>query len=106
MKVEPLQYAPLINHLSHAAVFGLSLIALVIAFVYWRRSVKEQRPTEMVEKLIFFGMLFYAISEYSDLYTSGLKASLGVHNYFTELALLTGVALLFIAIRRLVTMNR
>jgi len=52
--------------------------------------------------MFIFGLFFYTVSEFSDLFTPGLRASLGMHNYFTEFALLTGLSLIFLALRRMV----
>ncbi len=103
MEVEPLQVVPTLNLLLHWAVFLVSFAAMVFAGILWHRYRKSGRTQMLFTwKLIFFGLLFYTISEYSDLYTPGLKASLGMHNYFTEGAMLVATALLFIAVKRLV----
>lgn len=101
--MEPLQDVPLLNLVLHWAVFILSTSACVASILIWRRERTQAHP-QLLEawKLVAFGLFFYAVSEYSDLYTPGLKASLGVHNYFTEGTLLVGIVFIFIAIRRLV----
>jgi hypothetical protein len=103
MGVEPLQVVPFVNLMLHWAVFGISLIAMLFAGIIWLRVRRNKADVTVFSwKLVFFGLIFYSVSEYSDLYTPGLKASLGVHNYFTEGTLLVGVALIFIAIKRLI----
>jgi len=104
MGVEPLQNVPLINLALHWAVLLLSLVAMIFAGAIWLRVRKNKADMSVFTwKLVFLGLIFYTISEYSDLYTPGLKASLGVHNYFTEGTLLVGVAFIFIAIKRLIS---
>lgn len=103
MGVEPLQDVPTLNLALHWAVFIFSFVAMVFAGAVWYKYRKTGR-TEMLFtwKLLFLGLIFYTISEYSDIYTPGLKASLGMHNYFTEGAMLVATAFLFIAAKRLV----
>jgi len=59
-------------------------------------------PAEESEswEIFVLGLFFYMVSEFSDLFTPSLRASLGMHNYFTEFALLVGLAFIFIAMRR------
>lgn len=104
MGVEPLQDVPTLNLVLHWAVFLFSFVAMVFAGTVWYRYRKAGRIEMLFTwKLLFFGLIFYTISEYSDIYTPGLKASLGMHNYFTEGAMLVAVALISIAIKRLVS---
>lgn len=99
---EPLQVVPYLNLFLHWSVFLLSIVACIASTLIWRsRRAHAQKHLLETWKLVAFGLFFYAISEYSDLFTPGLKASLGVHNYFTEGTLLVGVIFIFIAIRRL-----
>lgn len=103
MGVEPLQDVPLLNLVLHWSVFLLSFVAMVIAGrIWWKYRKTGNSGMLFTWKLLFFGFIFYTISEYSDLYTPGLKASLGMHNYFTESAMLVATTFLFIAIKRLI----
>lgn len=104
MEIEPLQQVPLFNLILHWSVLLLGATAFVVSAVIWVRS-KRQNLAEAAGywKLITFGLFFFTLSEYSDLFTPGLKASLGVHNYLTEQLLFVGVIFFFIAIRRLIT---
>lgn len=95
--------APLLNVLFHGAVFLLSFGALIGAWIVWRKqSAKADGASNEYWKMFVLGLLFYTVSEFSDLFTPSLRASLGMHNYFTEFALLVGLAFMFIAMRRLV----
>ncbi|HEX9722368.1 MAG TPA: hypothetical protein VGA53_03830 [Candidatus Paceibacterota bacterium] len=94
--------APLLNIVFHGAVFLLVLSTFVVALVVWFRRKKQGIPMGESWKLFVLGLFFYMVSEFSDLFTPSLRASLGMHNYFTEFALLVGLAFIFIAMRRLV----
>ncbi len=106
--MEPLQDVPFINLALHWLVFSVSLLAFIASAYYYAR-IKRHRPqtnvahpAEQYSLYIMLGLLFYTISEYSDLYTPGLLASLGMHNYFTELSLLIGMVFIIIAVRRMI----
>lgn len=94
--------APVINLVFHGAVFTLALVTFIAAVLGW--YVRHKRGEQVGEywKMFVFGLFFYTVSEFSDLFTPGLRASLGMHNYFTELALLIALAFIFIAMRRIV----
>jgi len=93
--------APLLNVLFHGAVFLLVLITFLVALIAWVRRNRQMMPVEEAWKMFVLGLFFYMVSEFSDLFTPSLRASLGMHNYFTEFALLVGLAFIFIAMRRL-----
>ncbi|OHA65220.1 MAG: hypothetical protein A2672_01910 [Candidatus Wildermuthbacteria bacterium RIFCSPHIGHO2_01_FULL_49_22b] len=94
--------APLLNLLVHGAVFFLVLSTFIAAAVVWYTGKVKARHMGGVWRMFIFGLFFYTVSEFSDLFTPGLRASLGMHNYFTEFALLTGLSLIFLALRRMV----
>jgi hypothetical protein len=103
MDKEPIQHAPLINHALHDAVFAVSVIALIVAlFIFYRRRHEITGDMREYWRFVCFGLVFYTISEYSDLYTPGLTSSLGGHNYLTEQTLVVALVFLFIAIHRMV----
>ena len=93
--------APLLNVLFHGAVFLLVVVTFIVALVAWFRKRQQMMPQEESWKMFMLGLFFYMVSEFSDLFTPSLRASLGMHNYFTEFALLVGLAFIFIAMRRL-----
>lgn len=93
---------PIANILIHNAVFWLSFIAFIVSVIAWYKMRGSGKPIEEYWTMFVFGLFFYTISEFSDLFTPGLRASLGMHNYFTELALLVGLAFIFIGMRRLI----
>lgn len=94
--------APILNLLVHGAVFLLVLFTFIAAAAAWYQRKKQGKPIGEAWKMFVFGLFFYAVSELSDLLTPGLRASLGMHNYFTELVLLVGLAFIFMAMRRMV----
>jgi hypothetical protein len=94
--------APIINILFHGAVFLLAFGTFTAAVVIWIRAKKHGENLDESWKMFTFGLFFYTVSELSDLLTPSLGASLGMHNYFTELALLVALAFIFIAMRRFI----
>lgn len=97
---------PVINLIFHNAVFLLSILAFFGAVLAWRKRKASRNQTGEYWMMFTYGLFFYAVSEFSDLFTPGLRASLGMHNYFTELSLLVGLAFIFIGIRRLIISER
>lgn len=98
--------APLLNLLVHGAVFFFALFAFIAAAVVWYTRHRRKEQIGEAWQMFVFGLFFYTVSEFSDIFTPGLKASLGMHNYFTEFALLVGLSLIFLALRRMVIGQR
>jgi len=98
--------APILNLFAHWAVFLLAFFTFIAATVVWYRRKKQGQLIEVAWKMFVFGLFFYTVSEVSDLLTPGLRASLGMHNYFTEFALLVGLTFIFIALRNMILSSR
>lgn len=91
---------PILNLIVHIAVFTLSLIATFFGLGLWYNRSINHLAVSTYWRVFISGILFYAISEFSDIFTPGLKASIGMHNLITEMTLLIGLALIFVALYR------
>ncbi len=94
------QTPPTINIVFHVSVFLLSLIAFLIGIGLWYNRNINHLGVSHYWRIFITGVLFYAIAEFADIFTPGLHASLGVHNLITEMTLLVGLSLIFVALYR------
>jgi len=92
---------PTVNLILHASVIALLLAATILAFVVWRIYKKRGISFFPYMGFIAFGLLFYAASEYMDMFTPVFKTGFGLHNYITELVLAAGLSMIFIGFRRI-----
>jgi len=89
---------PLINVIFHIAVFLVSLVAFLIGIGLWYNRKINHLGVSHYWRIFMVGILFYTIAEFSDIFTPGLTASLGVHNLITEMTLLIGLSLIFVSL--------
>lgn len=95
-----MQDPPAINIIFHLAVFLLSLFAAFFGMGLWYNRHINHLAVSTYWRVFIVGVLFYAISEFSDIFTPGLMASIGMHNLTTEMTLMVGLALIFVALHR------
>lgn len=95
-----MQEAPTINIILHLIVFSVSLIATILGLGLWYNRTINHLAVSTYWRISIVGILFYTISEFSDIFAPGLKASVGMHNLATEMTLLIGLALIFITLYR------
>lgn len=89
---------PLINIVLHLSVFLMSLTAFVIGIGLWYNRTINHLGVSTYWRTFMMGVFFYALSEFADIFTPGLHASLGVFNLVTEMTLLVGLSLIFVAL--------
>lgn len=89
---------PLINIILHMSVFLTALIAFLIGIGLWYNRNINHLGVSQYWRIFITGVLFYALSEFADIFTPGLTASLGVHNLITEMTLLVGLSLMFVSL--------
>jgi hypothetical protein len=89
---------PTINIILHMGVFLVALIAFVIGLGLWYNRSINHLGVSHYWRIFIAGVFFYAVSEFSDIFTPGLTASLGVHNLITEMTLLVGLSLIFVSL--------
>ncbi len=94
------QTPPLVNTILHAAVFLTALVSFFIGLGLWYNRTINHLGVSHYWRIFITGVLFYAISEFADIFTPGLMASLGVHNLITEMMLLVGLSLILISLYR------
>jgi hypothetical protein len=95
-----MQEAPIINIILHSAVFGLSIIAGFFGLGLWYNRTINHLAVSTYWRIFIIGIIFYAVSEFADIFTPGLTASIGMHNLTTEMTLLIGLALIFTTLHR------
>jgi len=91
---------PLINIVFHVSVFLLSLTAVFIGVGLWYNRTLNHLGVSSYWRIFMIGIVFYTISEFVDIFTPGLNASLGVHNLITEMTLLAGLSLIFVSLHQ------
>ena len=91
---------PIINIIFHVAVFLLGLFASLLGLSLWYNRSINHLAVSTYWRIFILGIAFYTIAEFVDIFTPGLRASLGVQNYLTESTLLVGLSLIFISLFR------
>lgn len=91
---------PIINIIFHVAVFITGIVAVFIGIGLWYNRTLNHLAISLYWRIFMAGIIFYTISEFVDIFTPGLRASLGVQNYLVESTLVVGLALIFVSLFR------
>ncbi len=89
---------PLLNIIFHVSVFLVAFVAFLLGLGLWYNRSINHLGVSHYWRIFITGVFFYALAEFSDIFTPGLTASLGVHNLITEMTLLVGLALIFVSL--------